>query len=399
MPQRRNFGVIGYTNSIVGIDGSLPKNTKNGVFLFTKHNQKKKMAIMVHFYKLKRNQTFYVFRISKLHFADYQLKLILLNSNLNYNAIKTNDNQNNNNLPLQIASLVDQLSDEEMLTIEPYHNGKYSIIFNKQHFRLCKHMIMNNINEPIFIENEFQTTISHPQQLKLSKQAQRLLTTENAGGESELSEAWSFEILRRMFGAKLLKTEMEIKYWSAHCKITDYSITIDNKPYGVSVTRAMKYKDIFTREDALKLLTKKLIGVNESTDAVLQCDQWNRQFLHIWSTHKYIVNVLKKVVKELMMTQPELTNNTIILVTVAQDIEWIFHQNKYFNKTKKVKKTKKKRNRTKKRMNRKYRKLMKKVRHFDINIICSFLLQFLLMITILMLILNNYLSISINVIL
>ena len=393
---RHNFGVMPYTNFIVDIDvkfvnNNLPNKTvKNGLFLLMKHNQKTKVILMVQFCKLQQSQT-YIFRVSKLHLADYQLKLILLNSNLKYNAIKTNDNQNNNNLPLQIASLVNQLSNEEMLTIEPYHNGKYCIIFNKQHFKLCKHMIMNNIDMPIFIKNEFQTTLL-PQQLKLSKQAQRLLLMENAGGESELSEAWSFEILRRAFGAKLLKTEMEIKYWSDHCKITDYSITINNIKFGVSVTRAMKYKDIFTKEDALKLLTKKLIGINESTEAVLECDQWNRQFLHIWSTHKYIVNVLKEVVKELMITQPELTNNTIILVTVAQDIDWIFNQQNYFNKNKKVKKKKKKnkkRKRQKKRRNRNCRKLVKKFLSMDINIVCSFLLQFISMIAILMLFLNT----------
>ena len=187
-----------------------------------------------------------------------------------------------------------------------------------------------------------------------------------------------------MFGAKLLKTEMEIKYWSSHCKITDYSIIVDNNKIGVSVTRAMKYKATFLKEDAIKLLTKKLVGINESTESVLQCDQWKRQILHIWSTHKYICKILKQVVKELMITQPQLTSDTIILVTFANDIEWIFNQTKYFNQNKKEKKPKKRKRRKRKR-SRNYRKLMRKVLNMDINIICSFLLQFLLMIVILML--------------
>lgn len=45
------------------------------------------------------------------------------------------------------------------------------------------------------------------------------------GGNSVWSEVMSYEILHANYGAKLLRTEMEIEYWPAS-KITDYSITV-----------------------------------------------------------------------------------------------------------------------------------------------------------------------------
>ena len=224
--------------------------------------------MIVYGYQL--NQEYLLFRV-------FNLPLITLHSNLNFNPI-TNDNQNNdNNLTLQFASFINNRTNNQ-LTADLYMSSEYDIMFNQQHFKLVKHIILNSINTPLYISNTFKTSLL-PQHIKISKDAQRLLTTVNAGGESELSEAFSFEVLRRMFKAKLLKTEMEIEYFSDHCKITDYSIRINKIRVGVSVTRAMAYCTRFTKEDAMKLLNKKLVGVNESTCAVLERDQWERQVM------------------------------------------------------------------------------------------------------------------------
>lgn len=51
--------------------------------------------------------------------------------------------------------------------------------------------------------------------------AKAICDSPNAGGGSENSEAMSFEVLRRCFNAKLVKTEMEIEYeWSTSKKVT-----------------------------------------------------------------------------------------------------------------------------------------------------------------------------------
>ena len=55
--------------------------------------------------------------------------------------------------------------------------------------------------------------------VRWSPDAQRMLLAPNGGGSSVLSEALSFEMLARAFGAQLQKTEMELAY-HGNSKIT-----------------------------------------------------------------------------------------------------------------------------------------------------------------------------------
>jgi len=123
---------------------------------------------------------------------------------------------------------------------------------------------------------------------------------------------------------------MAILYWSDHCKKTDYLMAIGAVKIGVSVTRAMKFRGIFTKKDAVKLLRKKFVGINESTRAVFGCDEWQRQILHIWTTDAYIEEILHRTFLQMLVSEPELVSNTVVCVTVASaDCWWIFYQNQY----------------------------------------------------------------------
>ncbi len=82
-------------------------------------------------------------------------------------------------------------------------------------------------------------------------------------------------MLRLLLGAKLSRTEMELEYYPRG-KITDYSVQLRGQQYGVSVTRALKYRGTFTRTDARKLLEKKLMGVLQSTRTVMD-ERWSKQ--------------------------------------------------------------------------------------------------------------------------
>ena len=55
------------------------------------------------------------------------------------------------------------------------------------------------------VKNNFHT-------FTFTKEAKTMLDIPNAGGSSEKSEAFSYEVLNKLFGVKLLKAEMEIKY-------------------------------------------------------------------------------------------------------------------------------------------------------------------------------------------
>jgi len=227
------------------------------------------------------------------------------------------------------------------------NNYFYDLFMNKQCIDLVNHVITNDIENALFISNSFHSSFD-PKDIPLSKGAKRLLYEDNAGGCSELSEAFSFQVLKHCFAAKLLKTEMAIKYCSKNCKITDYLISGWNgTKIGVSVTRAMKYKGIFNEYDALRLLSKKIKGVNQSTINVQECDQWKRQILHIWTTNDYIQRILYRVFQRLILSNPSFIGNTIILVTVAsEDMWWLFRQHAYINKKCSNKKKKKKKKQT-----------------------------------------------------
>lgn len=207
------------------------------------------------------------------------------------------------------------------------NNKQYDLYLNDQYVPIIALILSQNIPTPLYLRSTFQTKLN-PEAVSLSTGARRIMLEENAGGQSELSEGFSFECLRRVFGAKLVKTEMAIRYWWNSWKKTDYSVRMSGVVIGVSVTRAMKYKGIFNKFDAQKLLRKKLFGINESTLGVLEQDEWQRQILHIWATDEYVERILYDVFLELLFTEPELVRNTIIMVTVTSSW-WIFYQSQY----------------------------------------------------------------------
>lgn len=219
-----------------------------------------------------------------------------------------------------------------MTTLRPY-----DLFLNPQYVPIIDLILSQNVATPLYLNSTFHTALA-PDAVPLSNGARRIMLEENAGGQSELSEGFSFEILTKIFAAKLVKTEMAIKYWWPEWKKTDYSVTMSGVVIGVSVTRAMKYKGIFTRCDAEKLLRRKLYGINESTLGVLEQDQWQRQILHIWATDDYVERILYDTFLSLLFSEPDLVRDTIIVVTVTASW-WIFFQDKYIkNREKRMKK-------------------------------------------------------------
>jgi len=147
----------------------------------------------------------------------------------------------------------------------------------------------------------------------LSLNAQRMLLEDNAGGSSRVSEAMSFEVLHRAFGAQLLKLELELKYWPSNGSITDYSIDIEGVQLGVSVTRAMGKPGIgFGAEAAEALLRKKLHGVIRSSQTCL--DDLEKQILHVWVRTAEVADAVERAYAAI---EPELVSSTVVLVTVC----------------------------------------------------------------------------------
>ncbi|ESP02662.1 hypothetical protein LOTGIDRAFT_138071, partial [Lottia gigantea] len=150
--------------------------------------------------------------------------------------------------------------------------------------------------------------------------SKRIRYVPNAGGNSVNSEVLSFELLGRCFGARLVKTEMEVSYFPQGGSITDYVTEIGGTVLGVSVTRAMKYFGDYTEEDAHHLLMKKLRGVNQSSRNT--CESWTKQILHVWTTSAHVTDVITRVYDSDI--PEDLKSNTLVLVSTAAESDFIF---------------------------------------------------------------------------
>ncbi|KAJ6253145.1 hypothetical protein M0813_13481 [Anaeramoeba flamelloides] len=182
-------------------------------------------------------------------------------------------------------------------------------------------------NSKCFHTNYFKANKTWDQFL-ICKGAQKIRDSDNAGGTSVISEAMSFEVLYKMINAKLLTTENEIMYHPIG-KITDYAIQVSSHEntvtLGVSVTRAMKYRGVFEKKDAVRLLEKKLFGVICSSENS-SYPKFAKQILHIWSTDERTSNILKDVYNNDISNQYK--HNTIIIVTVGKNVDWLFWEKK-----------------------------------------------------------------------
>ena len=153
-----------------------------------------------------------------------------------------------------------------------------------------------------------------------------MLGLPNAGGSSLCSEALSFEMLARAFGARLEMTEMELRY-TPGSQITDYACRVFNGcVLGVSVTRAVVHRGNgqlgghLCDDEAYRLLSKKLAGINISTRNI-QNMRWRKQVLHIWARTYRDAQLLESVYLTL---PPELRTNTIVLITLCHGADWIW---------------------------------------------------------------------------
>lgn len=183
-----------------------------------------------------------------------------------------------------------------------------------------------------WVESELQVPSRYSERAVLSlmsDDAARVWRDDNAGGASSLSEAMSVEVLHRAFGAKLVKTELELAYWPVGAQMTDFSVMLGERVLGVSVSRAFAYAAVvggaelsvaLSVERAEALLRKKLGGILASTAAVTN-EEWTKQVLHLWLRHRRDVAVLRAAYEHI---EPALAANTVVLVTLCRGLPGIF---------------------------------------------------------------------------
>lgn len=115
----------------------------------------------------------------------------------------------------------------------------------------------------------------------------------NAGGTSEVSEAWSIHHLSNKLMASKCHNEMEVEYWIEY-KMVDYVLKVNKTNVGVSVVRALCFYNIeFTREEGIRLLQKKIYGLIVSRQSVNESFEFYRSILHIWSPSDRTTQILQ----------------------------------------------------------------------------------------------------------
>ncbi len=151
---------------------------------------------------------------------------------------------------------------------------------------------------------------------RLSEGGREMIDDGNAGGSSLYSEVFSFELLHRCEGARLLKTETEILYDPPQGRITDVLVEIDGLKIGVSVTRAVAFPfdNPYPPERARTLMTEKLSGILESTAHVAPADAWRKQILYVIAYAEGHVAVLEAA---LAAIDPAVRADTVVMITVS----------------------------------------------------------------------------------
>ncbi|MFN3198498.1 MAG: hypothetical protein ACE366_08790 [Bradymonadia bacterium] len=150
----------------------------------------------------------------------------------------------------------------------------------------------------------------------LTNGGQDILEAGNAGGSSEFSELFAFEVLARCEEARLLKTENDIAYRPEPGSITDFLTEIDGLKVGVSVTRAFIFPpDMpYPVERAQDLLNDKLLGVLSSSARVEPEDAWVKQILHVIAYGPMHAESLMTAHSNL---NPAITADTIVWITIS----------------------------------------------------------------------------------
>lgn len=163
----------------------------------------------------------------------------------------------------------------------------------------------------------------------LCDDAYKSFCIDNAGGNSYISEGCSINYFKYRFKTFDFIFEKNVEYRFYGCSMVDYicSITTGNKikRIGVSVTRAMNYSDPskFNKQEADRLIFKKLNSLIVARDAVSKKHRFHTCFLHVFTMDKRIAELISISFDE-NKKYLEIEENVILLCTIVSYDSLIF---------------------------------------------------------------------------
>ena len=184
-----------------------------------------------------------------------------------------------------------------------------SALTAEQHYYFENHLDFGIDPFDVGIDNELLTV-----------GAQYMLNTENAGGSSDVSEAFAFEMLARCQLAELLSTEMEIQYNpkadGGVSKKTDILVSIDSVKIGVSVVRAMTYNAASKpyKDRVLSEIEGKLKDILVSSANVKEEFKWHKQILYVFAEDQEHADLVYETWQGISSANRA---DTIVMVTVS----------------------------------------------------------------------------------
>lgn len=168
---------------------------------------------------------------------------------------------------------------------------------------------------------------------KICKEARESLTFENAGGNSDVSEAASIQYFHEL-GYTDFIFENFVTYKTSW-KMVDFVATAphrwetnvpeliknDSERVGVSVTRAADYGKGF---DAFALLYKKIKGLIGARNNVTADSKFYRSILHIWCSSVEVAYAIKKAYDKILedptiVNSPDLKGTFKVITTICSD--------------------------------------------------------------------------------
>lgn len=210
-----------------------------------------------------------------------------------------------------------------------FHLTKYgNLIVTTINEQLVIDEIFNTTNQiknvPIFIDRyvpiDYKTLTS-----RMCKAAKDTLVVENAGGNSDISEALSINYFEERLNARDFVLEMEIEYWVKY-KMCDFICVINNQRVGVSVTRAMGFPTPtdFDEESAYYLLKKKMHGLIVARSGVCTKHEFSISVLHVWCQDQRIADIVKKVYPKIIWEDDSESVYEVIVMLTVCDKSYIY---------------------------------------------------------------------------
>lgn len=177
---------------------------------------------------------------------------------------------------------------------------------------------ISNLKPENLSELPLSITLDSLESNELNSFANNSLLIRNAGGKSEISEAYSIHHLSELMKCDSVIYETQITYWCKY-KLLDYIMILKDRNVGVSVVRAFEINKPFDHKFGVQLLYRKINGMMIARRIVTEYQSFDYSILHIFSENKKITDILIQCLQDdcFKPSKIELRGNVSVWITTS----------------------------------------------------------------------------------